>query len=130
MAESTLSKDELTALRVLAFFFYQCGNARAAEHAAKAVLAVQPEDVWAQQFLVLCADSAEDFDKVLELTDKPELLAAVPGDETEPSGQAEQAAARERSLILLRARALHKLGRSEESRTLLEQAQIIRTEQE
>lgn len=123
MAESTLSKDELTALRVLAFFFYQCGNARAAEHAAKAVLAVQPEDVWAQQFLVLCADSAEDFATVLELTDKQEVLAAA-------QEETEQAAARERSLILLRARALHKLGRSEESRKLLEQAQIIRTEQE
>ena len=91
MAESTLSKDELTALRVLAFFFYQCGNARAAEHAAKAVLAVQPEDVWAQQFLVLCADSAEVLTKCWSLRTNPnswqlcrEMKQSRPGRQSRP----------------------------------------------
>lgn len=120
MAEIELSKDELTALKVLGFFFYQCGNARSAEHTAKALLALHPEDAWARQFLVLCADAREDFAKVVELTDSP--AAAAEDDENY--------AQRQRSLLLLRARALHKLGRSDESRQLLEAAHIINKDQE
>lgn len=105
-----LDADETAVLQVLAFFFLKSGNPAAAERAAKALLAVASDNDWARQFLVLCADAREDFAKVVSLTGSLDEIKTDAG--------------RLRALLLLRARALHKLGRSAEVELILKKAQI------
>ncbi len=104
-----LSAEETSVLQVLAFFFLTTGQADSAERAVKALLAVEPNNEWARQFLIVCADARGDYQKSEQLTAGLTLKTADSKDQ------------RLQSLLLLRARALQKLGRSEEAQALCRQ---------
>ncbi len=104
---SALTTDEITSLKVLAYFFYRTGKLDSAARTARALLAAAPQEAWARHFLVLCSDAKGDFAKVESLTDDPEN---IPSDKNQAY-----------ALKLVRARALQKLGRTKEASELMQQ---------
>lgn len=103
---SPLSREESTALMVLAYFLVQTGKPESAERALKALLSLEPDNRWAQHFLVICTDACGKYAQVLQLT---EDLATK---------KAELTDAQFKALTLARARALQKSGRSAEAQEL------------
>ncbi len=101
-----LTRDEMSVLQVLAFFFLSTGNAAAAERTVRAMLSVDPQHEWARQFLILCTDAKGDYAKAEQLTQQLEQSAFAHFD------------AKQRALLLIRARALQKLGLTEEAQAL------------
>lgn len=106
----SLSSQERCALQVLGFFFYQTGRTDSALRTVQALLAADPDDSWAKYMQILCADAAGDYARVLELT---EHLS----DDKKAATTAEQ----HQALLLLRARALQKSGRTPEAQQVLQQ---------
>ncbi len=52
MAENLLSKDEIKTMEMLGFFFYTMGLEDRALRTAKALIAIDHENIWARQALV------------------------------------------------------------------------------
>ncbi len=109
-----LDHAEIKALEVLAYFFYQTGNAQSSLRAVKALLAVEPKNEWARVMLILCFDKLNQFDRVAELTANLK--------------QYNLNKKQEHALSLVRARALQKLGRTGQARELV--ASLAKQEQQ
>lgn len=102
-----LTAQELQSLQILAFFFYQTGAPQSAKRAVKSILALAPKNLWARGLAVLCENSLENYERVLALTEAENLEDFA------------SEAAWQRSLLLLRARALEKTARHDEALVLL-----------
>ncbi len=100
-----LSQDELKALEILAYFFYQGQRPQSALRTLKAILAIEPKNKWAREMIIFCEDSLEHYEKVESLTSNLESL--------------ELDKDKLKALSFLRARALQKLGRSAEAQALV-----------
>ena len=100
-----LSADENNALKILTYFYFQMNHIDSAYRGAKALLAIEPKNLWAKAMIVMCADAKEDFEEVLSLSDPIEQF------KNEPDLY--------RSVVLLRARSLQKEGYAQEARQTL-----------
>ena len=100
-----LEEDELSSVKVLAFFFFQIRHIETSIRAVKAILAMYPKDIWARAMLVRCFDALENYQSVIDVTDDMMLFDSNPEIK--------------KSMALLRARAMQKLGRNEAVRKIL-----------
>ncbi|MGN0915851.1 MAG: hypothetical protein ACI4NE_05815 [Succinivibrio sp.] len=105
MMNGILEDDELSAVKVLAFFFFQIRHLESAIRAVKAILAMYPKDLWARAMIVRCFDASEKYQQVVDVTD--DMIFFNPDPEIK------------KSMGLLRARALQKLGRNGEARKVV-----------
>lgn len=104
-AQAILGDEHIKSLEVLSFFFYQIGQYDSALRGCKGLLALQPDNQFAQNLQVLCADALEDYNEVVKLT----------------SHLPEKSSPMFKPLVLLKARALQKLSQSSEAQTCLKQ---------
>lgn len=115
-AQKMLSADQIKALEVLAFFFYQIGQFDSADRAVKTLLTLAPHNEFATNMQVLCADALEDYEQVLKLTTE---LANKSAADLKLDLKVY------RSLLLLRSRALQKLNRLGELQVCVQQLQQV-----
>ena len=73
-----LEEDELSSVKVLAFFFFQIRHIESSIRAVKAILAMYPKDIWARAMLVRCFDALENYQSVIDVTDDMMLFDSNP----------------------------------------------------
>ncbi|MBQ3683916.1 MAG: hypothetical protein II922_12725 [Succinimonas sp.] len=105
MKESVLSLRDIEALKTLADFYYRVNLFESSMRTLKVMLTFNPGDVWARGMLARCHDRMRSYSEVIALTDD---MSFFKSDESIM-----------RAMMLLRARALLKEGRGEESRVLI-----------
>ncbi len=105
MAEKILSKDEIKTMEMLGFFFYTMGLEDRALRTAKALIAIDPDNIWARQALVAIAYKQERYQDVLDLT------LSLDFDVLNSDAKLQ--------LAKLKARALFKLGKSKDAQKLM-----------
>ena len=92
-------------MKTLAYFYYKVNLYDSAMRTVTVMLLYAPDNVWARGMLVRCCDSLADYAKVLELTSD---MSRFDADE-----------AIRRAVTALRARALLKTGKTDESMQLV-----------
>lgn len=107
MAEEKLQESDIETLKIMADFFLRINLGESAYRTLKVILANVPNDVWSLGMLVRTYDCLKKYDDVLSLTENIAIF------ESEPKIK--------ESMLLLRARALMKLGDSEASENLVNQ---------
>lgn len=95
----------IEALKILAYLYLQQERTDSARRAALALQALDPGDLWAKAFLIMCEDKAQNFEQVVKLSASLEDFA--------PSVKLY------RTVRMLRARALYKLGNLDGAREAL-----------
>lgn len=106
MDTSKISEMELEAMKFLVAFYLKINDGESAMRAVKAVRALAPDDLWVRGMYVRCCDRLREYAEVLSLTEDLSLFEGLPEIK--------------KALQFLRARALMKLGREEESRQYVE----------
>ena len=105
MSERVLSLRDFETLKTLADFYYRVNLYESSMRTLRVMLTFEPGDVWARGMLVRCHDMMRSYREVISLTDDLRMF------EADPSIL--------RAMKLLRARALLKEGRGDESRVII-----------
>ena len=105
MSEQVLSLRDFETLKTLADFYYRVNLFVSSMRTLRVMLTFEPGDLWARGMLARCHDMMHSYREVIALTDDLQMF------------EADEAILR--AMKLLRARALLKEGRGEESRIII-----------
>jgi transcription elongation factor GreA-like protein len=100
-----LNSSDIETLKILAFFYFKVNLFDSCYRAVSVILKFDNKNVWAKGMLVRCCDRLMDYKHVIDHTEDMSFFN---------SNKSIQ-----RSVLLLRARALLKLGREVESKQLI-----------
>jgi transcription elongation factor GreA-like protein len=100
-----LNSSDIETLKILAFFYFKVNLFDSCSRTVKVMLKYDNKNVWAKGMLVRCSDKLSDYKQVVTQTEDMSFF------DSDKNIQ--------RSVLLLRARALLKLGREAESKQLV-----------